>query len=292
MNAGLAGVSGALIVGGAWCALVGLARIHQPGLRPSSRAMALSARWQRMSSRQRRLLVAGLVVGVAAYALTGWPLLVIVGPLGMWGLPALLADPPNREIELAESLDRWVQLLLGSIPTGKSIPDAIRATRSQAPHDLVEPIGRLVARLDVRWPVADAFGALSDELDSPEADAIIAALILSASRGGLGAMAALKALSETIRCRLTALREIEAERSKPRVVVRQVTGISVAVLGIGMVFGRDFFAPYGTPIGQIILACLLVVYVGALVGLRRMTLPARRDRLLGARSGREVGADA
>lgn len=289
MNAGLAGVAGALIVGGVVCALLGLARIHEPHPRQPSNRL-LTSRWRGIPRRQRRFLLVGLAVGVVAYAITGWPILVILGPLGVWGLPTLLADPPTREIDLAESLDRWVQLLLGSIPTGKSIPDAIRATRSQAPGELVEPIGRLVARLDVRWPIADAFGALSDELDSPEADAIVAALILSAARGGVGAMAALKALSDTIRARLAALREIEAERSKPRVVVRQVTGISVAVLGLGLLFGGDFFAPYGTPIGQLILACLLAVYVGALVGLRRMTLPARRDRLLGARIGREANA--
>lgn len=67
-------------------------------------------------------------------------------------------------------------------------------------------------------------------------------------------------------------------------MVRQVTVITVAVLALVMVFGRGFFAPYGTPVGQVILLCLLGLYVMSLVVLRRMITPRRRERILrGAR---------
>ena len=53
------------------------------------------------------------------------------------------------------------------------------------------------------------------------------------------------------------------------------------VLGAAMLFGREFFAPYGRPLGQLVLAVLLAAYVGSLVMLRRMTLPRRRERIIG-----------
>lgn len=278
MTPELAAICAFLVISGIFVIVLGF--IPEPDARRSRDALGILDRWTRLPQRSKVQLVAGFVGGLAAYGFTGWPIFVVLGPLAVWGLPTLLSDPPNRDIELLEALDRWIQLLLGSIPTGKSIPDAVRATRSQVPSELAEPVARLVARLDVRWPVRDAFLALADELDSPEADAAIASLILSSERGGVGATASLHALSQTIRARLTALREVESERAKPRIVVRQVTGISVAVLGAGLIFGGEFFAPYKTPIGQAILAVLIAIYIGALVTLRRMTVAAHRDRLL------------
>lgn len=278
MTPELAAICSFLVVAGLFVAFLGFIPAPEPSRR--RRQSGVIDRWSALPQRTKLRLGVGLVGGVAAYGFTGWPIFVVLGPLSAWGLPTLLSDPPNRDIELLEALDRWIQLLLGSIPTGKSIPDALRATRAQVPGILADPVARLVARVDVRWPVREAFLALADELDSPEADAVIASLILSSERGGVGATASLHALSQTIRARLTALREVESERAKPRIVVRQVTGISVAVLGAGLIFGQEFFAPYRTPIGQAILAILIAIYIGALVTLRRMTVAAHRDRLL------------
>ncbi len=62
--------------------------------------------------------------------------------------------------------------------------------------------------------------------------------------------------------------------------MRQVTIVTIVVLAAALVFGREFFAPYGTPAGQLILGSLLALYAAALVMLRRMTTPRRRDRIL------------
>ena len=80
--------------------------------------------------------------------------------------------------------------------------------------------------------------------------------------------------------RLRALREIEAERAKPRVVVRQVSVISGITLAAFVLLSPGFFAPYGTPLGQVILAILLALYVLAVWTMRRMTLARSRERIL------------
>ena len=153
-------------------------------------------------------------------------------------------------------------------------------TMNERAHRLGEPLVLLLRRLDDRWTPAHALGALADELDSADADAVIASLILSVQRGGSGAVVTLTALADSIQERLKLLREIEAERAKPRVVVRQVTLITLVVLGGALLLGRSFFAPYGTPLGQTVLAVLLAAYVGSLAMLRRLTLPRRRGRIL------------
>lgn len=239
---------------------------------------------RRITPRTAAWLVVGLTLGVIVALWTGWPLMLVVVPVAVIGLPHLLSAPRQAEIELLGALDRWVRGMTAALATGRSITDVLRLSARQPPAELADPLVLLVRRLDDRWTPDDALAALADDLDNADADAVIASLILAVRRGGGGAIVTLAALADTIQDRLRALREIEAERAKPRAVVRQVTIITLVVLGGAMLFGRGFFAPYGTPLGQLLLAVLLVVYVGSLAMLRRMTLPRRRGRILRARA--------
>ncbi|HHU39017.1 MAG TPA: hypothetical protein GXZ45_07050 [Propionibacterium sp.] len=233
-----------------------------------------------VSRRERVTLVAGLVGGVLVAAWTQWPLMLLVVPLAVYGVPHLLSAPKQDQIELLQALDRWVRGMTATMATGKSITDALRLSARTPPPLLADHLVLLIRRLDDRWPAPQALLALADDLDSPDADAVLASLVLAAHRGGTGATATLAALADTIQERLKALREIESERSKPRAVVKQVTIITLVLLGASLLLARDFFAPYGTPVGQALLAGLIAAYVGSLLMLRRMTLPRQRDRIL------------
>ena len=240
----------------------------------------LRARFPGVDRREAGRWAASALLALALTWYTGWPLLLVAVPVAVVGLPRLLGVPPQTEVELLQALDRWIRVMTATLSTGCSITDALRASGRQAPPLLAEPLALLVKRLDDRWPPEQALFALADELGSPDADAVIASLILSVRRGGNGATLTLAALADSLQDRLKALREIEAERAKPRIVVRQVTWITLVVLGGAMVTGREFFAPYSTPLGQVILAVLVSVYVGSLAFLRRLTLPRSRGRIL------------
>ena len=220
------------------------------------------------------------MITVVATWYTGWPLLLVVVPVATLGLPKLLSEPAQTDIELLQSLDRWVRVVAATMSSGKSILDSLRLSVRQVPPPLRDPLVMLVRRLDDRWTPQQALRALADELSSPDADAVVASLILSVERGGNGSVTTLSALADSIQERLRALREVEAERSKPRVVVRQVTLVTTTVLVAAMVFSREFFTPFATPVGQTILAVLIGAYVASLAFLRRMTLPRRRERIL------------
>lgn len=280
MTSLLAGLCGVLVAAGV-VALVAASRTPAPAaIRPRLRrsrsgelAAGLRHRWWQAA--------VALLGGAVAAMITGWPLLLVLVPVIGFGLPVVLSAPPNRDLMLLEALDRWVRSLASLLPTGRSISDAIRASTRLAPPLLAARLRILSGRLDDRWTIEQALRALADELDSPDADGVLAALALAAQRGGTGAVATLTALGDSIQDRLRALREIETERAKPRIVVRQVTIITVAVLGLALVFGGDFFAPYGSGLGQLLLAGLVLVYLGSLVFLRRLTLPRPRQRILG-----------
>lgn len=270
----------AVLFAGGVVALVAGWTPAQTGRRRARRRWSEASVVQRFGARRLLLLAGWCLAGGVAASLTGWMLLTLLAPVLGVVLPALLGKPAERELELLTGLDRWVRSLTAILPTGRSIADAIRISVRQAPEALAGPLGLLVQRLNDRWTLQQALHALADDLDSADADAVLAALALAADRGGTGAHATLSALADSIQDRVRALREIETERAKPRIVVRQVTAITLAVLAAALVFGGSFFEPYRTAVGQLILAGLIAAYFGSLLLLRRMSLPRTRQRIL------------
>ena len=236
MSGMLAITAGLLIIGGVLGIVSGLQRrTPRASSRRSESVRELWARATRRPAgrrgRQRDLiLLLSVIIGCVTAALTGWLILMVVLPVLAIGLPYLLNLPKPRDVELLEALDRWVRSLAATLATGKSITDAIRISRRTAPPLIADEISLLVTRLNNRWETRDALMRFADAVDSPDADAVIAALILASSRGANGASVTLKALADSIQAQLKGRRAIEVERSKPYVVVRQVTVISLSTL--------------------------------------------------------------
>ncbi len=222
----------------------------------------------------------GITLGIIVFGITGWFVLLLAVPAAVVGLPILFAAPPNRDVEMLEALDRWVRTLATIVPTGKSVMEAIRLSQRSAPAMLTPGLQRLRGRVDDQVSTHEALLGLADDWDSPDSDAVVAALILAAARGGVGVTATLRELADSIQHRLTSLREISAERAKPRVVVRQVTLVTTVMLFAALTLGGDFFQPFNSWLGQIILATLLAAYAGSLLILRRLTLAPARERVL------------
>jgi tight adherence protein B len=281
----LAITAGLLIIGGLLGIVYGLRRQIRPA---SKRTESIQQWWARVTrrplgsrGRQRDLiLLLSMIIGCLLAMLTGWLILIVVLPLLALGLPYLLILPKPRDILLLEALDRWVRSLAVTLGTGKSITDAIRISRRTAPPLLADEINLLVTRLNNRWETRDALMRFADAIDSPDVDGVVAALILASSRGANGASVTLQALADSIQAQLKGRRVIEVERSKPYVVVRQVTVISLSTLVLVFLLSPNFFAPYRTPLGQTLLSALLIIYLASLLLMRRKAHQPDRPRIL------------
>jgi tight adherence protein B len=286
MSGVLAITAGLLIISGLLGIAVGLQR--QTPRTASRRTESAGELWARVTRRpggrrgRRRdvILLLSVIVGCVLAVLTGWLILIVVIPALVIGLPYLLILPKARDVELLEALDRWVRSLAATLATGTSITDAIRVSRRTAPPLLADEISLLVTRLNNRWETRDALMRFADAVDSPDGDAVIAALILASNRGANGASITLNALADSIQAQLKGRRAIEVERSKPYVVVRQVTVISLSTLVLMFLLSPDFFAPYRTPLGQILLSLLLIAYLASLILMRRKAHQSERPRIL------------
>ena len=285
MSSSIAILAGLLLVAGALAVVAGALRWWD-GPRPRTRPRG--DLWSRLSrrppgarGRQRDLMLLGSVlVGFVVAAATGWVVAIAVAPALALGLPYLLARPTPRDVLLLEALDRWVRSLAATLTTGRSVADAIRISRRTAPALIADELGMLVARLNNRWETRDALMRFADALDSPDADAVVAALILASNRGANGASTTLQALADSIQDQLKGRRLVETERAKPYVVVRQVTIISLVTLAIVFTLSPSFFAAYRTPVGQVILSVLVLAYIGSLILMRRKARQAPRERIL------------
>ncbi len=273
----------AVVSGAAAMAIAGLFLLLAGGLtdaQPYRRATAPIGIWRGWSTQVRLRVSVGAAAGLVTTLFTGFvPALALV-PALVVVLPVLLRDQPQPEIGLLEALDRWVRLLGASVRTGKSIADAVRSTSGQAPALIAGQVRGLIDRLEARWTLSAALQQMADEVDSADADAVLAALMLVGERGGVGASATLGALSDSLQDRLRAIREIAAERAKPQVVVRQVTMITLVAVTAGLLVSPSYFAPFRTPLGQLLMTVLGAGYLGSLVALKRLASPRRRERIL------------
>ena len=256
MTALLPALAGALIVAGIIGVAVGLRKVPPRAPAPTKPRPG-AGRVASLSRRTRILLLAGTAAGLLVAVLTGWVVAVLVVPAAAAGLPVLLSAPPAAaKIDRLEAMEEWTRSLSGVLTAGVGLEQALIATLRSTPDPIRPEVTKLASRLRARWSTEDALRAFADDLDDATGDVIAANLILGARRRGTGLASVLDALAESVAADVRARREIEADRAKPRATARWVTIITVTVLAFLSLTG-NYVAPFGTPLGQVLLAALL-----------------------------------
>jgi Flp pilus assembly protein TadB len=274
-------LAGALVAGGLAVAVTGLVSAPPSPPGPPRRRSRLR-RWSAVSPRGRVLLLVGVTIGAVVAVLTGWVLAVVVVPAALVGFPALVSAPPaRREIARLEALEEWTRSLSGVLTTGVGLEQAVIATNRSTPEPIRPEVARLVARLRARWSTEDALRAWAEDIDDATGDVVAAALILGARRRGVGLAAVLEGLAASVSDDVRSRRAVEADRARPRSTARWVTLISAGALAVLALSGA-YVAPYGSAVGQVILAVLLTGYAATLLWMRRMAATPPSPRFLGS----------
>ena len=298
MSPFIAAVAGALVVAGLIGMVVALRPVPPTPPRPARSFLpgAGLLRLGRVQPRTGRLLVVGAVAGLIIAVLTGWVIAAVVVPAAVVGIPLLLTPPASgAQIEKLEALEEWARSLSGKLTAGQSLRSALIRSLRSVPAPIEAEVGLLVSRLwDNTTSTEDVLRMFAEDIDDSTGDIVVTNLILAASgRGQAGLSIALEALAETVAADVRARRQIAADQAKPRTTARTVTVITLGVLGILALTGT-YIAPYGTPLGQIVLAVLLTAYVATLMWLRRMAVikPLPRFLNLPERQGITSGASS
>jgi hypothetical protein len=179
-----------------------------------------------------------------------------------------------------EALAAWTESLRDTIAGAVGLEQAIPASARAAAPSLRPHLDALIDRLRARTPLPVALQHLADELDDPSADIVVAALILNSKLRGPGLREVLGALAKSAREEVDMRQRVMAQRASTRRSVQIVVGVSVAfVLGLA-VFNRDFVQPYGTPLGQVVLACVCGMFACGFWWLRKLSRIETPERFL------------
>ena len=273
----IATVAAALIGTGIALAVLGFTPVPEA----TSKPRRTHATGTRVSRATWIKLGVGAVIGLVAGLLTGWVILIVVVPAALVGLPYLLGSGADQAgIKRLDALEEWTRSLSGVLGAGVSLEQAIVASQASAPAAIQGQVNTLVARLRSRMSSEEALRRFAQDLGDTTADKIVCALILGARRRNIGLTRILEDLAESVAEDVAARRMVQAERARQTTTVRYVTLITVVVFGGFLLLGGAYVAPYGTPLGQPILALLLACYVGVLVWLRKMNRAEPLPRLL------------
>ncbi|WP_031066876.1 type II secretion system F family protein [Streptomyces sp. NRRL WC-3742] len=242
----------------------------------------------RMVRLRRLQLPVALVGAPLAWLFTGIPLTALLVPLGVFGLPWLFdtTRPDTHRIERLEALSEWTQRIADVLLLGVGLNQAIVTSRRTAPAALEEEIGELASRLQARWRPEEALRAFADGVADATADKVLAALVLRAGDSGPGLARALSDMADSVREEVRQRRAIEADRAKHRTTIRWLVGIIVLVVTVGS-FNTEYTRPYGTFLGQVVLAVVAALFVAIIAWMRalashppvpRLLVPDRRSK--------------
>lgn len=241
-----------------------------------SRIMGASAQ------RGRRVgVIAGAILGLLVWLVTGWMVAAIVFPAAAAIVPALLQVPDTkRTIKRLEAMEEWTRNLAGVLTVGVGLDQAIMASLRSTPDQILPEVSSLVARLRVRWRTEDALRAFADDLNDPTGDRIATSLIVGSRSRGHGLALVLERLAETVSDEVRIRRRIETDRAKPRATARYVT-IIVILTTVALALTGDYVAPYAEPAGQLMLVLWLGAYLGCLLWMRQITTTKGIPRFIG-----------
>ncbi|TDB81534.1 secretion system protein, partial [Micromonospora sp. KC721] len=281
----IAVVSGAACVAGLVLAVVALTGTRPPARSRPGAGRGLRRFWPRSGRRERRLHQARLAVaagtGALAFLLTGLPVVGLIVAAAVPGVPWLFAvgKAEERAIARVEAVGEWTRRLKDVTATGQGLQAAIVNTIATVPEEIQEEVRLLAARLQAGWTARAALLAFADEIGDPVCDQVVAALILHLSDRGERLGDVLGAIASAAAAEVATRREVEAKRTQPRFAVRFLTGMTLVVLGYGLL-NTDYIRPYGTVVGQLVMAVLCAAFIGLLVWVRAMSQPPPPARFL------------
>jgi Flp pilus assembly protein TadB len=267
--------------GGILLLFLGLFPAPDTGPKPPGLIARRIARVRGTVPRSRILLVGGgVLAGIVLWYFTGLIVALVAVPVAVIGLPILLSKPLSASsIDRLEAIESWTRSLSGLITAGVGLEQAITVSLGNTPEPIKPEVANLVARINARWSTPRALQVFADELNDPTADLVTAHLILASRVRGAGLANALDDLAQIVFDEVRHRREIETDREKPRTTARSVTLVTLVAIG-ALALSGSFLDAYREFVGQLLLTLYVVIYVAALVWMRRMSIGVPTPRIL------------
>lgn len=252
----------------------------EPTVRPPGRWRAL---WHStIDPKRRNRMLATLGTGLTVLLVLGWPVAAVAAGAAVYTLPRMLSGrQAQQRIARLEALEAWSRRLAEVMGASRGLEQALTDSLRIAPAPIRAPVASLADRLNNRAATEGALRAFAAELDDPVADLIAAALILASRRRGPGTRDALATLADAVAQEVRLRRDVEAERASLRTTLMVIV-ISVGTLTAVFFAAGTLAAPYGTALGQLVLAAVTGLYAVGLWWMKRLSAITTGSRILDA----------
>lgn len=270
----LAGVAGALAAAGLWVAAVSL---RKTPMRP------LLGRGGRRWRFERRQVAAALGLGLVVLVVTRWPVAAVGGAIAGW-VAAGLPPRPQRDVDEArtEAIALWAEMLRDSMGTAHGIEGVLVATAPAAPLAIRAEVQRVADRLR-REPLNTVLDDLADDLRHPLGDLVVTALRLTSTAGGGRLRDVLSDLAASAYSEADSHRRVAVARQGPRSALKYTAMVIGGIVALLVVFSRSYLEPYGTLLGQVVLAAVGFYWALGIWWMAKMSRPTPIERFLNPR---------
>lgn len=237
-------------------------------------------------SKVAKQLGVAVTVGVVVLAVTRWPSAAVAGAAVSFVWPNIAGGTSvgRRQLQKVEALAAWTEALRDTAGAASGLEQAINATVASAPPLLARQVRALSSRLIGRVPLPMALAMFAEEVGDSSADMVVAALSLNARQRAGGLDRILTSLAISFREELEMRRKVEHQRRGLRRQALQISGLVITFVLIQTLFSRSIVHAYGTLAGQLVLLMIVVVFVGGLIRIRRLSEPSPQPRFLAAQS--------
>ena len=269
-------------------------RRHAPGGRRHLRPYPRHGNSNTSICDSGRTIAIAILAGVAVWAVSGWPVAGIVTALAVPGLPYFFgaAAIAKRRIDVLQGLEEWVRRLADSMAAGAMPIQTVVSAAAHAPAAINDPALRLAVGLSSpRGDQQQALRRFADDIDDPLGDMVVIALGIAATAPSARTPDMLRVLARQLADDVAARRRIETDRAEPRSEARTIVIVQILFVVAVAVF-TSYAKVYGTITGQLVLALLAAIVIGALIMLRRLSITPSPARLLTGDDGKAAKATA
>ena len=216
----------------------------------------------------------GTGVGCVVLGVTRWPVLAVVAGVLVVGWHRLLHDDrAAEERRRVEGIAKWLEDLRDTL-RGSSVgtEEALEQVAVRAPDAVREPLAVFVLRRRQGVRTEDALTDLADALAHPTSDAAIAAirLVITGSAGAGRLYPTVNTLAAAARDEVRARERVDRTRAVYRSSMTRLVVIAAGLIAYLRVAASELLAPYGTPLGQVLLLFPLAMWGGCIVWLRSL----------------------
>ncbi len=205
----------------------------------------------------------------------------VMGPV-MWRAPRKRRDFTDE----IEAYSQWTEQIRDLVAASGSLFEAVTLSAEQAPPRLRPKVARMasIARA-VGLPAAlDWFAA---EMKSPFADRLVLGMKI-AWDSGARVSEAFESTARAMRAEVEMRRRNEVANARTWTQVVSIVGVTVGSVLLMFVFNKGFFDPFGSTVGQAVLAAVGVLIFGNVYWVLKLSESGVPVRLLASGQAQEA----